>query len=95
MSETQSASSEARVVAGRVVSDGMAKSVTVYVERRVKHELYGKYVRRSSRILAHDENDEAARGDLVEITECAPYSKRKAWRLVRVVERAGDVGAAG
>lgn len=88
-----SESSNTRVVAGRVVSDKMAKSIVVYVERRVQHELYDKYVRRSTRIIAHDEHDEAGKGDLVEIAECAPYSKRKAWRLVRVVEKAGELAA--
>lgn len=84
-----------RVVSGRVVSDKADKTISVYVERRVQHELYGKYVRRSSRIRAHDEENVAGVGDIVEIVECAPYSKRKAWRLVRVVEKSHELGAAG
>lgn len=87
--------SNTRVVTGRVVSDKCDKTISVYVERRVQHKLYGKYVRRSSRICAHDEENQARHGDLVEITECAPYSKRKAWRLLRVVEQAGELSAAG
>lgn len=87
-------SSNARSVTGRVVSDKSDKTIAVYVERRVQHQLYGKYMRRSSRIHAHDEGNEARQGDLVEIAECAPYSKSKAWRLVRVVEKAGELSAA-
>lgn len=84
-----------RVVSGRVVSDKAEKTISVHVERRVQHELYGKYVKRSSRIRAHDEDNSAGIGDTVEIVECAPYSKRKAWRLVRVVEKSDELGAAG
>lgn len=84
-----------RAVTGRVVSDKADKTIVVYVERRVKHGLYDKYVRRSSRIAAHDEENAAAHGDLVEIAECAPFSKRKAWRLVRIVEKVGELGVAG
>lgn len=90
-----SENSNTRVMAGRVVSDKMAKSIVVYVERRVQHELYHKYVRRSTRITAHDETDEANVGDLVEIAECRPISRSKAWRVVRVVEKAGELEAAG
>ncbi|MDT0636134.1 30S ribosomal protein S17 [Spectribacter hydrogenoxidans] len=84
-----------RVVVGRVVSDKGDKTIVVLVERRVQHPLYDKYVRRSTRIPAHDEANEANAGDLVEIQECRPISRRKAWRLVRVVERAGELEAAG
>lgn len=87
--------SETRVLTGRVVSDKADKTISVYVERRIQHSLYGKYMRRSSRILAHDEENVAGRGDLVEITEGAPKSKRKAWSLARVVEKAGELTAAG
>jgi small subunit ribosomal protein S17 len=84
-----------RVLAGYVVSNKMHKSVVVAVARRVKHPLYGKYVRRTTRITAHDENNECNPGDYVEIAECRPISRTKAWRLVRVVETAGELESAG
>ena len=77
-----------RTLQGRVVSDKMDKSVTVMVERQVKHPLYGKFIRRSSKILAHDENNESGIGDLVIVEQCRPLSKSKSWRLVEVVEKA-------
>lgn len=77
----------ARAVQGRVVSDKMDKSITVVVERRVQHPLYGKYISRRTRLHAHDENNECKEGDLVLIEECRPISKMKSWRLVKVVER--------
>jgi small subunit ribosomal protein S17 len=73
---------------GRVVSAKMQKTITVAVERLVKHEKYGKYVRRTTKLLAHDENSECREGDLVDIAECRRLSSRKSWRLVRVVKRA-------
>ncbi len=85
MSETAHAP---RTLVGRVVSDKMDKTATVLVERKVKHELYGKYVRRSTKLHVHDEQNECREGDLVEIVEGRPVSKTKAWRLHRVVERA-------
>ncbi len=77
-----------RVVIGRVVSDKMDKTITVLVERRIKHPLYKKYIRRSTRLHAHDENGESRVGDVVAISECRPLSKTKSWRLERIVERA-------
>ena len=77
-----------RTVSGRVVSDKMNKSITVLIERRVKHPVYGKYVRKSTKVFAHDENNESKAGDLVTIAECRPISKNKSWRLVEVVEKA-------
>jgi len=77
-----------RTLTGRVVSSKMQKTITVAVERLVKHEKYGKYVRRTTKLLAHDENGEGREGDLVDIAECRRLSARKAWRLVRVVKRA-------
>jgi len=77
-----------RTLTGRVVSSKMQKTITVAVERLVKHDRYGKYVRRTTKLLAHDENDECREGDLVDIAECRRLSSRKAWRLVRVVKRA-------
>ena len=73
---------------GTVVSDKMDKSITVLIERRVKHPVYGKYLTRSTKLHVHDENNESRAGDKVEIVECRPMSKTKAWNLVRVVERA-------
>jgi len=73
---------------GTVVSDKMDKSITVLIERRVKHPIYGKYITRSTKLHVHDENNECRVGDKVEIVECRPVSKTKAWNLVRVVERA-------
>ena len=77
-----------RTLMGRVVSDKMDKTVTVMTERKVKHPLYGKYIRRSTKLLVHDENNACAKGDIVAIRECRPLSKRKAWELVQVVESA-------
>ncbi len=77
-----------RTLTGRVVSNKMDKSVTVVIERVVKHPVYGKYLKRSTKLLAHDEANECKDGDVVSITECRPYSKRKAWRLVEILESA-------
>jgi len=77
-----------RTLTGRVVSDKMDKTVTVLIERRVKHPLYGKVMIKSRKYHAHVENNEANEGDLVEIAECRPISKTKAWRVTRVVEKA-------
>jgi len=73
---------------GRVVSDKMDKTVTVRLERLVKHPLYGKYIRRSSKVHAHDETNECREGDTVRIAETRPTSKTKSWQVVEVVERA-------
>lgn len=72
---------------GRVVSDKMDKTVTVLVERRVTHPLYGKIITRSRKYHAHDETNEAHAGDLVAIEECRPYSKTKTWKVIRLVEK--------
>jgi small subunit ribosomal protein S17 len=77
-----------RTLTGRVISDKMNKTITVLVERKVPHPVYGKYVRRSTKIHAHDEKNECKQGDKVMIEECRPLAKTKAWRLVKVVERA-------
>ena len=77
-----------RPLVGRVVSDKMSKTVTVLVERRVKHPLYKKYVRRSTRIHAHDEAGDCHMGDTVSIVQCRPLSKTKSWRVHEVVARA-------
>jgi small subunit ribosomal protein S17 len=83
-----SEASNKRQLFGRVVSDKMTKSVTVLVERRVKHPLYGKFITRSKKFHAHDEADEYKEGDLVLIEECRPISRTKAWRVIRLVEKA-------
>ncbi len=80
--------SKVRTVTGRVVSNAADKTASVAVERLVKHPMYGKYIRRTTKVLVHDENNECNVGDTVNITECRPLSKRKSWRLVDVVERA-------
>lgn len=77
-----------RTVTGHVVSDKMDKSITVLVERKVRHPIYGKYMKRSTKLHAHDENNDCNLGDLVSITECRPISKSKNWRLVEIIERA-------
>jgi len=75
-----------RTLTGKVVSNKMDKSITVLIERLVKHPKYGKYIRRSTKLHAHDENNVCQEGDIVTIAECRPLSKTKAWRLVEVVE---------
>jgi len=80
-----------RTLTGRVVSDKMDKTITVLIERRVKHPIYGKYVKRSTKLHAHDENNQCRAGDLVTIRETRPLAKTKAWTLVDVVERAVQV----
>ena len=76
-----------RTATGKVVSDKMDKTATVLVERQVKHPLYGKYLRRSTKFKIHDEDNTCKQGDVVKIAECRPISKDKSWRLVEVVER--------
>jgi small subunit ribosomal protein S17 len=91
MSEAQQAAApvkNTRTLIGRVVSDKRAKTVTVLVERRAAHELYGKIVARSRKYHAHDEKGEYKLGDTVEIAECRPISKTKAWVVTRLVEKA-------
>jgi small subunit ribosomal protein S17 len=77
-----------RTLTGRVVSNKMNKSVTVMIERLVKHPVYGKYIRRSTKLHVHDENNQCQEGDLVVIRQCRPISKTKSWMLVEVVEKA-------
>jgi small subunit ribosomal protein S17 len=84
-------SSLKRALVGQVVSNKMDKTISVRIERRVEHPIYKKYVRMSSKILAHDENNECKEGDTVAIEECRPLSKRKAWRLQRVIEKAVEL----
>jgi len=80
-----------RVVTGKVVSNKMDKTITVLLERRVKHPVYGKYITRSSKIHAHDENNQCAIGDTVTVAETRPISRHKTWKLVEVVTTATPV----
>ena len=77
-----------RTQVGRVVSNKADKTVTVLLERQVKHALYGKYIKRSTKVHAHDEENDCGEGDTVRIAECRPISKSKAWRVIEIVERA-------
>jgi len=77
-----------RTKVGLVVSNKMNKTVTVKLERQVKHALYGKYIKRSTKVHAHDETNDCAEGDKVLIAECKPISKAKSWRVIEVLERA-------
>ena len=79
-----------RTLIGSVTSDAMDKSITVTIERRIKHPVYGKYIKRSTKLHVHDENNECGKGDVVMIEQCRPMSKTKSWRLVQVVEKAGE-----
>ena len=81
-------SKKARAVMGKVISDRMDKTVTVLIERKIAHPLYKKYIRRSTKVHAHDEDNVGRLGDKVIVEQCRPLSKTKAWRLVEVVEKA-------
>ena len=85
---TEAKTSLKRTLVGKVVSDKRAKTVTVLVERRVKHPLYGKIVTRSKKYHAHDEKNEFKEGDTVLIEECRPLAKTKAWRVSRLIDKA-------
>ena len=87
MSDNNQTATNASVLTGRVVSDKMDKSITVLIEHLVRHPLYGKQLRRSTKIKAHDENNVCQQGDLVRIKETRPISKTKSWTLVDVVEK--------
>lgn len=82
---------KAKTSEGVVISNSGSKTVKVAIDFTVKHPKYGKYIRRRTRLTVHDEHNQCSVGDLVEITECRPYSKTKSWRLVRVVEKAAEV----
>jgi len=88
MNTADATQTETRTLTGEVISDKMNKTITVLIERRVQHPLYKKYIRRSTKLHAHDENDECHIGDLVSIEQCRPISKTKTWRLNKVLERA-------
>ncbi len=79
-----------RKIVGRVVSDKMDKTVSVAIERLQKHPVVGKYIRRTTKLMAHDENNECKTGDRVAISECRPIARNKSWRVVDIVERAPE-----
>ncbi|WNJ16526.1 30S ribosomal protein S17 [Pontibacter sp. G13] len=87
MSETTSRNLR-KVRIGKVVSDKMEKSIVVSVERKVKHPIYGKFLKKTKKFVAHDENNDCGIGDTVKIMETRPLSKRKCWRLIEIIERA-------
>lgn len=80
-----------RTLTGAVTSSAMDKTVTVMIERRIKHPVYGKYITRTTKIHVHDENNECGKGDVVVIEQCRPMSKTKAWSLVKIIEKAEAV----
>ncbi|MEM7543661.1 MAG: 30S ribosomal protein S17 [Pseudomonadota bacterium] len=88
---SEAAEKEARMVVGQVVSVGANKTISVMIERKVPHPFYRKFVKRSTKLLAHDENNDCNEGDTVAIEECRPISKRKSWRLQSIIERATRV----
>ncbi|MEL7532245.1 MAG: 30S ribosomal protein S17 [Bacteroidota bacterium] len=88
MSENTVTRNLRKVRVGRVVSDKMDKSITVSVERKVKHPIYGKFVKKTTKFVVHDENNDSGVGDTVRIMETRPISKRKRWRMVEIIERA-------
>src|SRR5215216_5412804 len=85
------AAKAAKTLTGKVVSTKMQKTISVLIQRYVPHATYGKYQRRTTQLLAHDENSESRTGDLVSIEECRPLSRHKSWRLVKVLERGSQV----
>jgi small subunit ribosomal protein S17 len=87
-SASEAGQSQLRTVSGQVVSDKMDKTISVSISRVVKHPVYGKYIRRTTKVLAHDEENSCKAGDVVSISECKPRSKRKAWQVVEILERA-------
>ena len=80
-----------RQESGRVLSSSRDKTITVLIERKVKHPMYKKILRRSTKIHAHDENNESGKGDLVTIQECRPISKTKSWKLINVIEKTKEI----
>jgi len=94
MSEAQTTSandSTQRTITGVVTSNAGDKSATITVERKIKHPLYGKYVKRSTKIRVHDESNECNTGDTIVIEPCRPMSKTKSWRLVKVIDKATEI----
>ncbi len=92
--KTETASTDAvvqRTLTGAVSSNLMDKTVTVKIERKIKHPVYGKYIKRTTSIHVHDENNECSKGDVIMIEQCRPISKTKSWRLVKIIEKAAVV----
>ena len=87
---TETVGTKLRTVQGRVLSNKMDKTVTIIIERLVKHALYGKYIRRSTKLHAHDADNSCKEGDIVRVAECRPLSKTKNWRVVEIVARAAE-----
>ena len=87
MADTADQVKTKRTLTGKVVSNKMDKSVVVLIERKVKHPIYGKYMRRSTKLQAHDGENACGQGDIVTIEECRPISKKKSWRLVNIVTK--------
>lgn len=94
-SQIDAGSSRQRALTGRVVSNAMDKTIVVSIERRLRHPLYGKYVKRSTRLKVHDADNVCNVGDWVEIVECRPISRHKSWSLSRVVDKAGEFDTLG
>lgn len=88
MSTETTARNQRKQRIGRVVSDKMEKSITVAIERQIKHSIYGKFITKTRKYMAHDENNDAKPGDLVRIVETRPLSRHKRWRLVEIIEKA-------
>ncbi|SVA41003.1 uncharacterized protein METZ01_LOCUS93857 [marine metagenome] len=80
-----------RALTGKVVSNSRDKTISVLVERRVRHPIYKKYIKRSTKVHAHDENNECGLGDVVRVTESKPFSKTKSWALVEIVEKSVEI----
>ncbi len=91
MVSTEVAATTKRTLQGVVTSNAGDKSATIMIERKIKHPVYGKYVKRSSKIRLHDEANECNKGDTILIEECRPMSKTKSWKLVKVVEKAAEL----
>ena len=85
---TASNEKTARTTSGKVISNNMDKSITLTVDRKVKHPLYGKFVQKTTKLMAHDENNECGIGDTVKVMETRPLSKNKRWRLVEIIAKA-------
>jgi small subunit ribosomal protein S17 len=90
MNEVSKKDTQLRTVQGRVISNKMDKTVTIVIERLVKHALYGKYIRRSTKLHAHDADNSCKEGDIVRVSECRPLSKTKNWRVVEIVAHAAE-----
>jgi len=91
MANTETATTTKRTIQGVVTSSAGDKSATIMIERRIKHPLYGKIIKRSTKLHVHDENNECNKGDVIQVEECRPMSKTKSWKLVKIVEKASEL----